>query len=423
MSARGSSPKIVSDTVTEPDSLPSREVTFSSISRPLAFGGSRRFRNHRRSGRGLAELELARLRYAGRQLLLHRVAHRDPAALDARHRTFDQDEAALDVGLHDFQIERRHPIDAEVTGHFLVLEGFAGILAAAGRTDRAVRNGDAVAGAQAAEIPALHAAGPALTGRGAGHVDILADEEVVSGDLSADRNNRIGVDAKFSKLALGLDLGDREIAAVGLGGALHFAHTGAKLERDIAILLFGAVRDDLTIAEPQHRHRHVLASLGEEAGHPDFLCQHSGTHWNPFRALELDLDVDTGGKIELHQRVHRLRRRIDDIEQALVRAHFELLAALLVDMRRAVDGELLDPRRQRNRPANLRTGALGGIDDLARRRIEDAVIERLEPDAYILAVHFRLFHRSLPGMAFEERRRFARLCLDNPDSLCTAAFS
>src|ERR1700730_4069823 len=30
---------------------------------------------------------------------------------------------------------------------------------------------------------------------------------------------------------------------------------------------------------------------------------------------ELDLDVDAGGEIELHQRVHRLRRRIDDIEQ------------------------------------------------------------------------------------------------------------
>src|SRR5258708_39790827 len=59
--------------------------------------------------------------------------------------------------------------------------------------------------------------------------------------------------------------------------------------------------------------------------------------------LELDLDVDAGGKIELHQRVHRLRRRIDDIEQAFMRAHLELLAALLVDMRRPVDRELLDP--------------------------------------------------------------------------------
>ena len=135
-----------------------------------------------------------------------------------------------------------------------------------------------MARAQAAEIPALHAAGPALAGRSAGHVDILADDEVVGGDLGADRNERIGIDAELGELALGLDLGDREIAAVGLGRALHLAHAGAELERDVAVLLFGAMRDDLAIAEPQHRHRHMLAGLGEEAGHPDFLCEHTGTH-------------------------------------------------------------------------------------------------------------------------------------------------
>src|SRR6185437_6273856 len=133
MSVRGSSPKMASDTVTEPDSLPSREVTFSSMSSSLlAFSRRRRFgsglRSGRRRSRTLGELELSRLRHAGRQLLLHRVAHRDPAAFDARHRTFDQDEAALDIGLHDFQIERGHPVDAEVTGHLLVLECLAGIL-------------------------------------------------------------------------------------------------------------------------------------------------------------------------------------------------------------------------------------------------------------------------------------------------------
>src|ERR1700732_404860 len=107
----------------------------------------------------------------------------------------------------------------------------------------------------------------------------------------------------------------------------------------------------------------------------------------PDPALELDLDVDAGGKVELHQRIDRLRRRIDDIEQALMRAHFELLAALLVDVRRAVDGELLDLGRQRDRPTHLRARALGGRHDLARRGIEDTMVVCLEPDADILAVH------------------------------------
>src|SRR3984885_1244555 len=145
MSARGSSPKMASDTVTEPDSLPSREVTFSPISRPLLAFGRRRFRGGRRRARGLGELELAGLRHAGRQLLLHRVAHGDPAALDAGHRAFNQNEAALDIGLHDFQIELGHPIDTEMSGHLFVLEGLTRILAPTGRTVRVLRKRDAVA--------------------------------------------------------------------------------------------------------------------------------------------------------------------------------------------------------------------------------------------------------------------------------------
>src|ERR1700733_13551062 len=86
--------------------------------------------------------------------------------------------------------------------------------------------------------------------------------------------------------------------------------------------------------------------------------------------LELDLDVDAGSQIELHQSIDRLRSRIDDVENPLVSAYFELLARLLVDMRRTVHRELLDPRRQRNRPAHASAGALGGRDDLLRRGVE-----------------------------------------------------
>ena len=70
---------------------------------------------------------------------------------------------------------------------------------------------------------------------------------------------------------------------------------------------------------------------------PELLGDHAGSH----RAgpLELDLDVHAGGQVELHQRVHGLRGGVDDVEHALVRADFELLARLLVDVRRAVDGE------------------------------------------------------------------------------------
>ncbi len=39
----------------------------------------------------------------------------------------------------------------------------------------------------------------------------------------------------------------------------------------------------------------------------------------PNSALQLDLDVHAGREVELHQRVHRLRRRLDDVEQPAMR--------------------------------------------------------------------------------------------------------
>src|SRR5258705_3389699 len=67
---------------------------------------------------------------------------------------------------------------------------------------------------------------------------------------------------------------------------------------------------------------------------------------------QLNLHIDAGGEIELHQRVDRLRRRLHDIEQPFIGPHLKLLARLLVDVRRAVDGELLNSRRQRDRTAD-----------------------------------------------------------------------
>src|SRR5690606_9645897 len=105
---------------------------------------------------------------------------------------------------------------------------------------------------------------------------------------------------------------------------------------------------------------------------------------------ELDLDVDARGQIKLHQGIDCLRSWIDDIEKTLVRPHFELLTAFLVDVRRTVDRKLLDSRRQRDWPTDLRAGAFRGVHDLAGRRIENPMVERLETDADILAVHCRV---------------------------------
>src|SRR3546814_7717704 len=57
--------------------------------------------------------------------------------------------------------------------------------------------------------------------------------------------------------------------------------------------------------------------------------------------------------------------------------------------RSAIDGELLDPCRQRNRPPDKRTGALGGIGDFPRGLIQHSVIECLQANSYILRFHRR----------------------------------
>src|SRR5262252_4395389 len=114
-------------------------------------------------------------------------------------------------------------------------------------------------------------------------------------------------------------------------------------------------------------------------------------------AKRLDLDVDAGGKIELHQRVHRLRRRLEDVDEPLVRADLELLPRLLVDVRRTQHRPLVLRRGQRNRARQPRAGALRGVDDLTGRLVEHPVVVRLQPDANLL-VECCGCHRYLPCM-------------------------
>ncbi|CUX15104.1 hypothetical protein AGR7C_Cc110266 [Agrobacterium deltaense Zutra 3/1] len=105
------------------------------------------------------------------------------------------------------------------------------------------------------------------------------------------------------------------------------------------------------------------------------------------RVSELDFHVNASSEVELHQSIDSLRGGVNDIEKTLVRPHFELFTALLVNVRRAVDGKLFDAGGERNRAANAGAGALCGRHDFTGRGIEDPVIERLEADTDILAVH------------------------------------
>src|SRR5579884_4366193 len=97
------------------------------------------------------------------------------------------------------------------------------------------------------------------------------------------------------------------------------------------------------------------------------LLRMSGVGKQRWRLGQLNLHVDARGEIELHQRVDRLRRRLHDVEQPLVRPHLELLPRLLIDVRRPVDGEFLDTRRKGNWTADESTRAARRVGDVASR--------------------------------------------------------
>ena len=211
-------------------------------------------------------------------LLQDGIAHQHPAALGARHRAAHHHEAALDVGLDDDEVLRRDALVAHVAGHLLALEHLAGVLALTGRAEAAVAERDAVRGAQTAEVPALHGALEALALVGARHVDELAGDEVVGRDLGAHLDDVIGADAELDELALRLDLGHGEVLPGGLGEARRLARARTELQRRVAVLVVGAMTDNLHVVELQHGHRDVLPGVREDAGHAHLLCNHSGTH-------------------------------------------------------------------------------------------------------------------------------------------------
>src|SRR6478672_10321945 len=97
-------------------------------------------------------------------------------------------------------------------------------------------------------------------------------------------------------------------------------------------------------------------------------------------SLELDLDVDARREIEPHQLVDRLRRRAEDVDEALVRAHLEVLARVLVLERTADHAVDVLLRRQRDRPSDRRTAALRGVDDLLGRPVQLLVVVPLQAD-------------------------------------------
>ena len=103
--------------------------------------------------------------------------------------------------------------------------------------------------------------------------------------------------------------------------------------------------------------------------------------------LGLDLHEHAGRDDQAVQGIDGAGGVVVDVDHPLVGAHLELLARLLVDVGAAEDRVPLDPRRDRDRPADACVGPLGVLDDLLRRRVQRPVVVRLHPNSNPLALH------------------------------------
>src|SRR5580658_1619960 len=95
----------------------------------------------------------------------------------------------------------------------------------------------------------------------------------------------------------------------------------------------------------------------------------------------LNLHIHSRRQVELHQRIDRLLRRLEDIEQALVGADLKCFPRFLVHVRRTQHAIFVLHRGQRNRPGNLRAGTFRRLNDFACRLIENAIVVGFQPYA------------------------------------------
>jgi len=103
-----------------------------------------------------------------------------------------------------------------------------------------------------------------------------------------------------------------------------------------------------------------------------------------FLLYHLHFHIHPGGKIEVCERLNDLLARIQDLHKALVHAELKLFARVLMHERGPVHGVVPDLRGQRNRTHNLRVVPFGGLNDLARRIVNQLVVVGLDPQPDLL---------------------------------------
>ena len=107
------------------------------------------------------------------------------------------------------------------------------------------------------------------------------------------------------------------------------------------------------------------------------MCS-SGTFRATSWGLGLDFHEHACGNHQAVQCINGLRVRIGNVDDPLVRTDFKLLATLLVDEWRTVDGVDFPTSWQRNGSRHTRAANLGLLHDFSGARIEHLMVVRFE---------------------------------------------
>src|SRR5579883_164252 len=95
-----------------------------------------------------------------------------------------------------------------------------------------------------------------------------------------------------------------------------------------------------------------------------------GRHFFSRNRLELNFDIDTRRHVETAKLIHRLMRRVHNINNSLMGSDFEMLPGFLVCMRGTEHTKHLSVSRKGNWANNFTTALAGHINELFCRCIQ-----------------------------------------------------
>src|SRR3954451_3750591 len=303
-------------------------------------------------------------------------AHLHDAVARSGHGAADHQEVRAGVDAHDLEALLRDALVAHLAGAADALEHASRIRRGADRARRAdvVR---AVRHGAAGEVVALDGALEALALRGAGDLELLAGLEGLDRHGLAD-GQLAGLVAELDDVLHRRGVGLAQVAELALGEVLLAHRAERELDGLVAVAVERADAGHGTGPGLEHRDALDAPVLEEELRHAELL----GEDRRHRSARQADLDVDARRQVvEALERVDRLRRRLMDVDQPLVRADLEVLARVLVLERRADHAVHVLLGGQRNRAGHGRAGAGRRLDDLLGRRLDGRVVVRLQADA------------------------------------------